>query len=63
MEQKYVLTAYYTECSGKRTLAKFEVTEPVKVEDGIWATSETIFGTKSRHFYRACDVVSLREKE
>lgn len=62
-KQKYVLEVYYTEVSGQKTLADLVVTEPKMVKDGIWATSETISGGYSRHFYRACDVVSLREKE
>lgn len=61
--KEYILKAYYTECSGKRTLADLVVTEPKTVEDGIWATSENIYGGTSRHFYRACDVVSLEVKE
>lgn len=63
MEKKYILKAYYTECSGKRTLASFVVTNPVKVADGIWATSRTAWGGTSRNFYRACDVVSLTREE
>ncbi len=62
-KQKYVLQAYYTAASGERTLADLVVTEPQMVEDGIWATSETNYGGYSRHFYRACDVVSLRKKD
>ena len=62
MEKTYVLKAYYTECSGKRTLAEFSVTNPRKVEDGLWATSRNLWGGTSPHFYRDCDVVSLKER-
>ena len=61
MKKQYILKAYYRECSGKRTLADFIVTDPVIKEDGIWATSKTIFGTESRHFYQLSSIVSLKE--
>ena len=61
MKKQYILKAYYVECSGKRTLADFIVTNPVVTEDGIWATSQTAWGTESRHFYKSSSIVSLKE--
>ena len=61
MNKQYILRAYYTECSGKRTLADFIITNPVIKEDGIWATSQTVWDTESRHFYKSSDIVSLKE--
>jgi hypothetical protein len=61
MKKQYILRAYYTACGGVRTLADFIVTNPVVREDGVWATSRTIWGTESRHFYKASDIVSLKE--
>lgn len=63
MVKKYILKAYYTECSGKRTLADFIVTNPSIREDGIWATSQTVWGTECRHFYKSSDIVSFKEAD
>lgn len=61
MKKQYILRAYYTACGGKRTLADFIVTNPIIKEDGIWATSQTVWKTESRHFYKTSDIVSLKE--
>ena len=61
MNRQYILKAYYKECSGKRTLANFIVTNLRVTKDGIWATSQTVWGTESRHFYQSSSIVSLKE--
>ena len=61
MKKQYILKAYYVECGGHRTLADFIVTNPVIHRDGIWATSQTVWETESRHFYKSSDIVSLKE--
>lgn len=64
IEKKYILEAYYQAyVSGgyERKLAKFIVTNPTIRVDGIWATSQTVWGGTTRHFYDNRDIVSFRE--
>ena len=64
IEKKYILEAYYqayVKSGYERKLAKFIVTNPTIGVGGIWATSQTAWGGKTRHFYDNRDIVSFRE--